>query len=66
MDRQIAVYMFNNTVVFFTRSVCRVNMNCSPGKIAQMMQELVLHLPGNLMSSFNGEVRTHGYVYLCM
>jgi hypothetical protein len=41
-------------------------MDCSIGKISQMMQELVLDLFGNLVSFFNRDLWTYGYIQLRM
>ena len=66
MSGQIVVYVFTEAMMFFTGCVQRVNVNCGIIKIANLMQNLVSHLFGNLVTFFNREFWTDRYIYFCM
>jgi hypothetical protein len=49
--REVTVEMFCDAMKFFSYCVNRINMDRRVGKIAQMVQELVSDLDGNLVAS---------------
>ena len=66
MSGQIVVYVFTEAMMFFTGCVQRVNVNRGITEIADLMQNLVSHLFGDLVTFFNREFRTDTYVNFCM
>ena len=62
MSGQIVVDMFNDVMMFLTRCVRRINVDCDAGKIGHVMQKLVANFLGDLMSLFNREVWIHRYI----
>ena len=66
MSRQIVVCMFSKAMMFFAGCVQRVNVNCGISEIADLMQNLVSHLFGDLVTFFDREFRTDRYIYFCM
>lgn len=55
-----------NGMVHFAGSRDRVNMNSGVGQVSQLMQEVVAHLLGNVMSLFHREIRQHRNVDIGM
>jgi D-arabinose 5-phosphate isomerase GutQ len=53
MRGQIIMDMFKDAMMFLTRCVRRINVDCGAGKIGHVMQKLVADFLGNLMSFFN-------------
>jgi hypothetical protein len=46
--------------------VRRVNVNGGAGKVTQTVQELVVHLIGDLVPGFHCELRVYGNIQFCV
>lgn len=66
MDRQIAVGVLDDIMMFFTGCIRRIDMDGSVGKIVELMQQLMAHGFSDFMSFFDGETLVHCYIQLCM
>ena len=66
MRGSLVVTVRGNGMMHFAGSRDRVNMNGGIGQVAQLMQEMVAHLLGNVMALFHRETGQHRNINLCM
>ena len=62
MGRQFVMLMIANSMVLFARGRGRVNVNRGIAKVRQMMQELMPHFTGNLVTLFDRKIRLHSNI----
>jgi hypothetical protein len=58
MSGYIVIFMLIDVLVFLSGGIDRINMDGSLGKVPQLMQEPVVHLPCNFVSFLKGKFRT--------